>query len=82
MVVQFNGSDNSYFLSQQYTISSADTWERKSITIPGDTTGTWMTNKYKKFTNCMVVGCGQHLFWNNTTQTLDRNSATGANLVF
>jgi hypothetical protein len=24
-----------------YTISSANTWEKKSITIPGDTTGTW-----------------------------------------
>ena len=27
-----------------YTISSADTWEQKSITIPGDTSGTWVTN--------------------------------------
>ena len=26
-----------------YTISSANTWERKTITIPGDTTGTWLT---------------------------------------
>tara|TARA_A100000172_G_scaffold79484_1_gene66682 strand:- start:163 stop:1098 length:936 start_codon:yes stop_codon:yes gene_type:complete len=27
-----------------YTISSADTWEQKSITIPGDTGGTWVIN--------------------------------------
>jgi hypothetical protein len=27
-----------------YTISSANTWEQKSITIAGDTTGTWVTN--------------------------------------
>jgi len=27
-----------------YTISSADTWEYKTITISGDTTGTWNTN--------------------------------------
>jgi hypothetical protein len=26
-----------------YTISSADTWEYKSVTIAGDTTGTWLT---------------------------------------
>jgi hypothetical protein len=26
-----------------YTISSANTWEQKSITIAGDTTGTWLT---------------------------------------
>ena len=28
-----------------YTISSADTWERKTITIAGDTTGTWATDE-------------------------------------
>jgi hypothetical protein len=26
-----------------YTISSANTWEYKSVTIPGETTGTWLT---------------------------------------
>jgi len=26
-----------------YTISSADTWEQKAITITGDTSGTWLT---------------------------------------
>jgi hypothetical protein len=26
-----------------YTVSSADTWEQKTITIAGDTTGTWLT---------------------------------------
>jgi hypothetical protein len=27
----------------EYVISSADTWEQKSITIPGSTTATWLT---------------------------------------
>jgi hypothetical protein len=27
-----------------YTVSAANTWEQKTITIPGDTTGTWLTN--------------------------------------
>jgi hypothetical protein len=27
-----------------YAIFSANTWEQKSITIPGDTSGTWLTN--------------------------------------
>jgi hypothetical protein len=36
-----NSADNrSYPFS--YTISSANTWEQKSITIAGDTTGTWI----------------------------------------
>lgn len=27
-----------------YTVNSANTWEQKSVTIPGDTTGTWLVN--------------------------------------
>jgi hypothetical protein len=27
-----------------YTISAANTWEQKTVTIAGDTTGTWLTN--------------------------------------
>jgi hypothetical protein len=27
-----------------YTISSANTWEYKTVTIPGDTSGTWLTD--------------------------------------
>lgn len=34
--------DRSYV--SEYTISSADTWEYKTITVPGDTGGTWTTN--------------------------------------
>jgi hypothetical protein len=35
-----NGGDRSYPFT--YTISSANTWEKKTITIAGDTTGTWL----------------------------------------
>ena len=28
---------------QEYSISSANTWERKTLTFTGDTTGTWLT---------------------------------------
>jgi hypothetical protein len=37
-----NASNRDYPFT--YTISSANTWEQKSITLPGDTTGTWVTN--------------------------------------
>jgi len=38
-----NGAINrSYAFS--YTITSANTWEQKTITIPGDTSGTWLTD--------------------------------------
>ena len=49
----FNAAVNrSYPFS--YTISSANTWEQKSITIVGDTSGTWVgaTN-----------GIGLHIYW-------------------
>jgi hypothetical protein len=36
-----NANDRSYPFA--YTISSANTWEQKTITIAGDTTGTWLT---------------------------------------
>ena len=37
-------NDASRIYPFSYTISSADTWEQKFITIPGDTSGTWLTN--------------------------------------
>jgi hypothetical protein len=37
-----NAVDRSYPFT--YTISVADTWEYKSVTIAGDTSGTWLTN--------------------------------------
>jgi hypothetical protein len=36
-------SANNRFYPYSYTISAANTWEQKSITIAGDTTGTWLT---------------------------------------
>jgi hypothetical protein len=39
----FNNSDSSRSYPFTYSISSVNTWEKKSITIAGDTTGTWLT---------------------------------------
>jgi hypothetical protein len=36
-----------------YTISAANTWEQKTITVAGDTSGTWLTNN----------GAGVRIFW-------------------
>ena len=38
-----NGADNRSNVST-YTINSANTWERKTVTFVGDTTGTWATD--------------------------------------
>jgi hypothetical protein len=37
-----SAANRSYLFS--YTISAANTWEQKSVTIAGDTSGTWLTN--------------------------------------
>jgi hypothetical protein len=41
-VVFYNSANDRSFL-KTYTINVADTWEQKTITINGDTTGTWLT---------------------------------------
>jgi hypothetical protein len=39
----FTNSGNSRSYPFSYTISSANTWEQKTITVAGDTSGTWLT---------------------------------------
>ena len=38
-IAEFRDTDNTRNISKSYTISSADTWEKKTITYPGDTSG-------------------------------------------
>jgi hypothetical protein len=52
-----NGANNrSYPFS--YTVSSANTWTSISITIPGDTTGTWLTNNSAGIRLWFSLGAG------------------------
>ena len=58
-----------------YNVSAADTWEKKTITIPGDTTGTWETG----------TGLGFQLLWTlgvGSTYTVSANDSWEAGLVF
>ena len=41
-----------------YTISAANTWEQKSVTIAGDTTGTWLTTNGKGIGVTFGLGVG------------------------
>tara|TARA_R100000234_G_scaffold43125_1_gene25572 strand:+ start:629 stop:1741 length:1113 start_codon:yes stop_codon:yes gene_type:complete len=73
-----NGSDNRAY-PFTYTISSADTWERKSITIPGDQTGTWVTNNNKGMQIVWGLGVGTSFSASaGSWGAGDINSATGA----
>ena len=65
-----------------YTISSANTWEQKSVTIAGDTTGTWLTTNGVGLRVDFGLGVGTTYSgtagaWAATTYT----SATGATSV-
>lgn len=44
-----------------YTISAANTWEYKTVTISGDTAGTWVTNNGSGLHVCFSLGCGSTL---------------------
>jgi len=55
--IQNSAQNRAYVFT--YTISAANTWEQKSITIAGDTTGTWLTTN----------GIGLRVGWNLGTGT-------------
>jgi hypothetical protein len=38
-IAEFFDNDNTRSISQSYTVNTTNTWEKKTITIPGDTTG-------------------------------------------
>ena len=54
-----SGNSRSYPFS--YTISSANTWEYKTITVPGDTTGTWLTDNGIGLSLFFSIGTGSTL---------------------
>jgi len=73
-----NGAENrSYPFT--YTISSANTWQQISITIAGDTTGTWATGNTSGLEVNFGYGVGSGLSGtaNGTWQSGDYRSATG-----
>jgi hypothetical protein len=75
-----NGNARSYPFS--YTISSANTWEQKIITVAGDTTGTWLTNNGNGLT--ITFGLGQGSTFSGTAsswQTGNFTNVTGATSV-
>jgi len=54
--VRNDSANRSYPFS--YTISVANTWEYKTVTIDGDTSGTWLTNNGLGFRLVFSLGCG------------------------
>jgi len=59
-----NGSLNRSY-PYTFTVSSANTWEQKTVTIPGDTTGTWQTTN----------GGGMYVAWDLGSGSNKRGTA-------
>ena len=58
-VLQNSAQDRSYPFT--YTINAANTWEYETITIPGDTSGTWLTGNGSGVQVYWDMGCGSSL---------------------
>lgn len=75
-------SDNTRTYPFSYTISAANTWEQKSVTIAGDTSGTWLTTNGIGIVINFSLGTGSTLSgtagsWSGS----DYRSVTGATSV-
>ena len=76
-IVELRDQDNSRVNSQSYTISSANTWEKKTLTYAGDTTGAFDNDNGDSFRVQMYLAAGS----DRTSGTLNTswNSITNAN---
>jgi hypothetical protein len=75
-------SDNSRSYPFSYTISSADTWEQKSITIAGDTSGTWLTTTGTGIKTAFSFGAGSTVSGTaGTWASANYSSATSATSI-
>jgi len=85
--IQNNSNARSYPFS--YTVSSANTWTQVSVTIAGDTTGTWTTNNTSgmRIDWCLGAGstftttanswaAGEYYGFTGQTQLISTNGAT------
>jgi hypothetical protein len=78
--LQNSAGDRSYPFT--YTISAANTYEQKTVTIAGDTTGTWLTTNGVGV--ILYIGLGNGSTFNGTAgawAAADYRSATGATNV-
>jgi hypothetical protein len=77
-----NNGDSTRAYPFTYTISAANTWEQKTLTIAGDTSGTWDTTNGKSI--IVIFGLGVGSTGSGTAGSWSSNSyfsATGATSV-
>jgi hypothetical protein len=76
-ICELDDNDNTRNINKSYTISSADTWEKKEITFAGDTTGAFGNDNGNSLQVIWWLGAGS----NYTSGTLNNawESTTNAN---
>ena len=67
-ICELRDSDNSRQINKSYTISSANTWEKKTITYDGDTTGALDNDNARSLDVVWWLGAGSN-FTSGTLQT-------------
>jgi hypothetical protein len=78
-VCELYDNDNTRQISKSYTIDSANTWEKKTITYVGDTTGAFDNNNALSLYCNFWLGAGSN--YTSGTLNTDWNSSTTANRV-
>jgi len=57
-IVQFQDADNNRNVSKAYTVSSANTWEKKELIFPADTTGAFDNDNALSLRLCFYLAVG------------------------
>jgi hypothetical protein len=74
-IIRFSDVDNSRAIAATYTINSAGTWEKKTVTFPGDTTGTLNNDNGQSMDLEFWLGAGS----DRTSGTLQTTWGTAVN---
>ena len=67
-IIELYDNDNARSISKSYTISSSETWEKKTITIEGDTTGALDNDSSQSLRFMFFLAAGSN-FTSGTLQT-------------
>ena len=76
-IVEIYDQDNARNIAKAYTVSSANTWEKKELTFAGDTTGVFDNDNASSFVLNMYLGAGST--YTSGTLATSWESATSAN---
>jgi hypothetical protein len=77
--IEVDDNDNNRSISKTYTIDTADTWEKKTLTFTGDTTGTFDNDNGASFRVYWWLAAGST--WSSGTLQTTWDSTTNANRV-